>query len=120
MTKLQKSYQSLTSTAMKAEMLEPDVELDLARRWHRDGCEKSLHRLVNAYMRLAVSMASKYVKYGVERCTVFNLRYLVDQSIYTRFCSQKLVLGKDRFDSLSKVSVFQFKTRQIPNRARIR
>ena len=51
---------------MKAEMLESDVELDLARRWHRDGCEKSLHRLVNAYMRLAVSMASKYVKYGVD------------------------------------------------------
>ncbi len=51
---------------MKAEMLEPDVELDLARKWHRNGCEKSLHRLVNAYMRLAVSMASKYVKYGID------------------------------------------------------
>ena len=66
MTNLQKGYQSLTSKAMKAEMLEPDVELDLARNWHRHGCEKSLHRLVNAYMRLAVSMASKYVKYGVD------------------------------------------------------
>ena len=65
MTISQKGYQSLTSKAMKAEMLEPDVELDLAR-WHRHGCEKSLHRLVNAYMRLAVSMASKYVKYGVD------------------------------------------------------
>ena len=51
---------------MKAEMLEPDVELELARNWHQKGCEKSLHRLVNAYMRLAVSMASKYVKYGVD------------------------------------------------------
>ena len=29
------------------------------------GCEKSLHRLVNA-MRLAVSMASKYIKYGID------------------------------------------------------
>ena len=66
MTSLQKGYQSLTSKAMKAEMLEPDVELELARKWHRDSCEKSLHRLVNAYMRLAVSMASKYVKYGVD------------------------------------------------------
>ena len=59
MTNSKTAYQSLTSKAMKAEMLEPDVELDLARSWHRHGCEKSLHRLVNAYMRLAVSMASK-------------------------------------------------------------
>ena len=66
MTNLQKNFQSLTTKAMKAEMLEPDVELGLARNWHRNGCEKSLHRLVNAYMRLAVSMASKYVKYGVD------------------------------------------------------
>jgi RNA polymerase primary sigma factor len=51
---------------MKAEMLEQELELELARNWHQRGCEKSLHRLVNAYMRLAVSMASKYVKYGVD------------------------------------------------------
>ncbi len=66
MSNTQRGYQSITSKAMKAEMLEPEVELDLARKWHQDGCEKSLHRLVNAYMRLAVSMASKYVKYGVD------------------------------------------------------
>jgi RNA polymerase sigma-32 factor len=61
-----RSFQSLASKAMKAEMLEPDVELKLARKWHNDGCEKSLHRLVNAYMRLAISMASKYIKYGID------------------------------------------------------
>jgi len=61
-----RKFQSLASKAMKAEMLEPDVELKLARRWHNDGCEKSLHRLVNAYMRLAISMASKYIKYGID------------------------------------------------------
>ena len=66
MSNTYKGYQSITSKAMKAEMLEPDVELELARNWHQKGCEKSLHRLVNAYMRLAVSMASKYVKYGVD------------------------------------------------------
>ncbi len=66
MKNMQRGYQSITSKAMRAEMLEPDVELNLARKWHRDGCEQSLHRLVNAYMRLAVSMASKYVKYGVD------------------------------------------------------
>ena len=61
-----RGYQSITSRAMKAEMLEQEVELELARNWHQNGCEKSLHRLVNAYMRLAVSMASKYVKYGID------------------------------------------------------
>ena len=61
-----KENQSITSKAMKAEMLEQEVELELARNWHNEGCEKSLHRLVNAYMRLAVSMASKYVRYGID------------------------------------------------------
>ena len=66
MKKSSRGYESLTSKAMKAEMLEQDVELELARNWHQRGCEKSLHRLVGAYMRLAVSMASKYVKYGID------------------------------------------------------
>ena len=33
MTNLQKGYQTLTSKAMKAEMLEPDVELELMSSW---------------------------------------------------------------------------------------
>jgi RNA polymerase sigma-32 factor len=52
--------------AMKAELLEPDVELELARNWRNNGDEKSLHRLVNAYMRLAVSMSAKYRRYGAD------------------------------------------------------
>ena len=58
MSKSTSGYQSITSKAMKAEMLEQELELELARNWHQNGCERSLHRLVNAYMRLAVSMAS--------------------------------------------------------------
>jgi RNA polymerase sigma-32 factor len=57
---------SLTKGAMRAEMLEADVELDLARKWRNNGDEKALHRLVNAYLRLAVSMASKYRRYGAD------------------------------------------------------
>jgi RNA polymerase sigma-32 factor len=56
----------MSKRAMKAEMLEADVELDLARRWRNNGDEKALHRLVNAYLRLAVSMASKYKRYGAD------------------------------------------------------
>ncbi|OUX41862.1 RNA polymerase factor sigma-32 [bacterium TMED277] len=57
---------SLTSRAMRAELLEAETELELARNWHYRECEKSLHRLVNAYMRLAISMANKYSRYGVD------------------------------------------------------
>jgi len=49
---------------MGAEMLDAETELALARAWRSEGDEKALHRLVNAYMRLAVSMASKYRRYG--------------------------------------------------------
>ena len=36
----------------------------LATAWRDRRCEKSLHRLINAYMRLAISMASKFKRYG--------------------------------------------------------
>ena len=55
---------SVTKRAMGAEMLDAETELDLARAWRNDGDEKALHRLVNAYMRLAISMAGRYRRYG--------------------------------------------------------
>jgi RNA polymerase sigma-32 factor len=50
--------------AMRAELLDAETELRLAYAWrdHRD--EKALHRLVTAYMRLAISMAAKFKRYG--------------------------------------------------------
>ena len=50
--------------AMKAEMLDAETELKLAYAWRDERCEASLHRLINAYMRLAISMASKFRRYG--------------------------------------------------------
>tara|TARA_R110002072_G_scaffold13968_10_gene58178 strand:- start:982 stop:1932 length:951 start_codon:yes stop_codon:yes gene_type:complete len=55
---------SLTRTAMKAEMLDAETELELAYAWRDQRDEASLHRLINAYMRLAISMASKFKRYG--------------------------------------------------------
>jgi RNA polymerase sigma-32 factor len=49
---------------MKAELLDAETELRLAYAWRDDRDEASLHRLINAYMRLAISMASKYRRYG--------------------------------------------------------
>ena len=55
---------SLTRTAMKAELLDADTELELAYAWRDQRDEAALHRLITAYMRLAISMASKFKRYG--------------------------------------------------------
>ena len=55
---------SLSRTAMKAELLDAETELRLAYAWRDERCEESLHRLITAYMRLAISMASKFKRYG--------------------------------------------------------
>ncbi len=58
------SDRTFSRRAMKAEMLDAETELKLAYAWrdHRD--EQALHRLITAYMRLAISMASKFKRYG--------------------------------------------------------
>ncbi|MEM9426419.1 MAG: RNA polymerase factor sigma-32 [Pseudomonadota bacterium] len=55
---------SMSRRAMQAELLDAETELQLAYAWrdHRD--EQALHRLITAYMRLAISMASKFRRYG--------------------------------------------------------
>jgi RNA polymerase sigma-32 factor len=55
---------SVAHKAMSAELLDAETELALARAWRDHGDEQALHRLVTAYMRLAISMASKYRRYG--------------------------------------------------------
>ncbi len=55
---------SMARRAMSAELLDAETERNLAYAWrdHRD--EAALHRLINAYMRMAISMASKFRRYG--------------------------------------------------------
>ena len=50
---------------MKAPMLEAEHELNLARRWREQDDERALHELTTAYMRLVISMASKFRHYGL-------------------------------------------------------
>ena len=52
------------TTAMSTAMLDAETELNLARRWRDEDDVEALHQLTNAYMRLAVSVASKYKRYG--------------------------------------------------------
>ncbi|MEM8576427.1 MAG: RNA polymerase factor sigma-32 [Pseudomonadota bacterium] len=55
---------SISRVAMKAELLDAETELRLAYAWRDERCEASLHRLITAYMRLAISMAAKFKRYG--------------------------------------------------------
>ncbi len=55
---------SMSRRAMNAELLDAETELKLAYAWRDERDEQALHRLTTAYMRLAISMASKYRRYG--------------------------------------------------------
>ncbi|TCP59824.1 RNA polymerase RpoH-like sigma 32 subunit [Rhodovulum bhavnagarense] len=55
---------SLSRQAMKAELLDAETELKLAYAWRDERDEAALHRLITAYMRLAISMAAKFKRYG--------------------------------------------------------
>ncbi len=54
----------LPKKAMKAELLDAETELRLAYAWRDKRDEAALHRLINAYLRLAISMAAKFKRYG--------------------------------------------------------
>ncbi|SDX12006.1 RNA polymerase, sigma 32 subunit, RpoH [Ruegeria halocynthiae] len=55
---------SMSRRAMKAELLDAETESKLAYAWRDDRDEQALHRLITAYMRLAISMAAKFKRYG--------------------------------------------------------
>ncbi|WP_170414884.1 RNA polymerase factor sigma-32 [Ruegeria atlantica] len=55
---------SMSRRAMKAELLDAETELKLAYAWRDNRDEQALHRLITAYMRLAISMAAKFKRYG--------------------------------------------------------
>lgn len=56
--------ETLPRQAMRAEYLDAETEAELARAWRDRRDEAALHRLVTAYMRLAVAMAAKFRRYG--------------------------------------------------------
>lgn len=56
---------TLNRSAMSAELLDAETETQLAKAWRDEKDEKALHRLIHAYMRLAISMAGRFRRYGV-------------------------------------------------------
>jgi RNA polymerase sigma-32 factor len=61
----QRATRRFVKQAMRAPMLEQQRELDLARRWRDGQDERALHELITAYMRLVISMASRFRNYGL-------------------------------------------------------
>jgi RNA polymerase sigma-32 factor len=61
----QRANRKYFRTMMKVPLLSKEREFDLATRWREDRDERALHELINAYMRLALSVASKYRNYGL-------------------------------------------------------
>ena len=55
---------TLSRQAMRAELLDAETERKLAYAWRDRRDEAALHRLVTAYMRLAIAMAAKFKRYG--------------------------------------------------------
>lgn len=58
------SDRAFASAMLKFEMLDHETEKNLAIAWRDKRCCESLQRLVNAHMRLAMSIAGKYRRYG--------------------------------------------------------
>lgn len=56
---------SFVRSAMNKPMLSQEHEQHLAKRWRDEQDEAALHELTGAYMRLVISMASKFRHYGL-------------------------------------------------------
>ena len=68
MTKIynaQRIDQSVVDAASKAPLLEKEEEFDLARRWRDGNDHAALQKLMESYLRLVISMASKFRHYGL-------------------------------------------------------
>jgi RNA polymerase sigma-32 factor len=61
----QRIDQRLVKAATDAHLLSKEEEFELAHRWRDDHDHEALQRLMSAYLRLVISMASKYRHYGL-------------------------------------------------------
>jgi RNA polymerase sigma-32 factor len=61
----QRANRRLIRESMNAPLLSRDHELELARRWRYANDERALHELIQSYMRLVISTASRFKNYGL-------------------------------------------------------
>ena len=56
---------NLVEYSRRAKVLGKEEEFYLIRKWQDEKDQKSLKKILNAYLRLAVSSARKYMRYGI-------------------------------------------------------
>ena len=56
---------NLVEYSRRTKVLEKEEEFNLIRRWQENKDQKALKKILNAYLRLAVSSARKYMHYGI-------------------------------------------------------
>lgn len=61
----QRANRRYMKRAMTVPLLEEQHEFELARRWKDEGDEHALHELTRAYMRLVISLATRFRNYGL-------------------------------------------------------
>ena len=61
----QRASRRMIRDSMSAPLLSRQHELDLARRWRYQDDEHALHELIQSYMRLVISTASRFKSYGL-------------------------------------------------------
>ena len=61
----QRANRRLIRESMNAPLLTRQHELDLARRWRYQDDVRALHELIQSYMRLVISTASRFKNYGL-------------------------------------------------------
>ena len=61
----QRASRRLIRESMSAPLLTREHELHLARQWRYEGSEPALHELIQSYMRLVISTASRFKNYGL-------------------------------------------------------
>ena len=60
-----RAHSRLIRQAMQEPLLSREEEFELARAWRDNKDESALHRLINSYTRLTVSVATKFRNYGL-------------------------------------------------------
>ena len=60
-----KADRNFIQAAMHTPLLSRERELEIAIRWRHHGDEVALHELTGAYLRLVVSIASRFRHYGL-------------------------------------------------------
>ncbi len=61
----QRANLKFIKTSMQEPLLSREIEYDLAKRWRDSQDELALHKLVRAYTRLVISIASRFRNYGL-------------------------------------------------------